>query len=456
MSTNQNIADDLLAMLRGENEGSRSSQIEFAAGSATASSTGFLSQIELSILRSINPIEVNETEEISVFGNKGVWVNKAEVMNWRGDLSINEYVINEDANPEIIMKRIDRSIEYVQELAIRYLRPPTPPAPGDIVITMEANVATGPAPPLIIRQQPARASTPEPLVVREAPPQPPPAVGTKRITISGKRLPPPPRKVIIERLAPLPSKPQNVIIERWLPYTETKRRVIFNRSTQPDPVVTKPRNVIVQWEAPQVQIKKEIKYLGVIKANPAEYVQRYGSSLKVANELPQFVLDIQTPQDLVLAADYRYNPVFELEGQLEAFQYIDLDREGLSEYRAQLERRGIRFNSNSSGANSGFASSVITAATVQASNVTVSSSVSSSAAGSNIPVEQIFRLIDKDNSGYITVEEAGRILLRVNSRLGRSYGEDNITELFKILDKNGDGKLNLAEFSAIFNTLKSA
>ncbi len=118
------------------------------------------------------------------------------------------------------MKRIDRSIEYVQELAIRYLRPPTPPAPGDIVITMEANVATGPAPPLIIRQQPARASTPEPLVVREAPPQPPPAVGTKRITISGKRLPPPPRKVIIERLAPLPSKPQNVIIERWLPYGE--------------------------------------------------------------------------------------------------------------------------------------------------------------------------------------------------------------------------------------------
>jgi len=223
--------------------------------------------------------------------------------------------------------------------------------------------------------------------------------------------------------------------------------------------------VIVQWEAPQVQIKKEIKYLGVIKANPAEYVQRYGSSLKVANELPQFVLDIQTPQDLVLAADYRYNPVFELEGQLEAFQYIDLDREGLSEYRAQLERRGIRLNS------SGFAAStVISAATTQASvnsssssgfatstviNV-AASSASSSAAGSSIPVEQIFRLIDKDNSGYITVEEAGRILLRVNSRLGRSYGEDNIADLFKILDKNGDGKLNLAEFSAIFNTLKSA
>jgi len=180
----------------------------------------------------------------------------------------------------------------------------------------------------------------------------------------------------------------------------------------------------------------------VIKANPAEYVQRYGSSLKNSHELPQFVLDIQTPQDLVLAADYRYNPVFELEGQLEAFQYIDLDREGLSEYRAQLERRGILNNYGAS-------STVVNAQSFQSENVT-------SSTGSNIPVEQIFRLIDKDNSGFITVEEAGRILLRVNSRLGRSYGEDNITELFKILDKNGDGKLNLAEFSAIFNTLKSA
>lgn len=442
-SNNQQIADDLLAMLRRENEIKlASSQATSADYDMTSESTSALSQIERSILRSANPIEVSETEEISVLGNKGVWINKSEVLNWRGDLGINEYMINEDANPEVITKRIDRSIEYVQELAIRYLRPPTPPAPGEIVITMEANVPTGPAPPLIIRQQPARASTPEPLVVREAPPQPPSAVGTKRITISGKRLPPPPRKVVIERLAPLPSKPQNVIIERWLPYGEVKRRVIFNKSTQPDPVVAKPRNVIVQWEAPQVQIKKEIKYLGVIKANPAEYVQRYGSSLKLSKDLPQFVLDIQTPNDLVLAADYQSNRVLELEGQLEAFRYVDLDREGLSEYREQLNRLGIRFGGVDRSVS---ASTMVTTATA---------AVSSNA--SSVPVEQIFQLVDKENTGYIPVEEAGRILLRVNSRLERSYNEDNIGELFKILDKNNNGKLNLQEFSAIFNTLKSA
>ena len=142
------------------------------------------------------------------------------------------------------------------------MRPPTPPAPGEIVITMEPNYTTGPAPPLIIRQQPARPITPEPLILREAPPQPPRPVGSKRITISGKRIPPPPRKVVIERLAPLPSKPQNVIIERWLPYGEQKRRVVFNKPTQPDPVVVPPKNIIVQWEAPDVNVSTEIKYLG--------------------------------------------------------------------------------------------------------------------------------------------------------------------------------------------------
>ena len=166
-------------------------------------------------------------------------------------------------------------------MAIRYLRPPTPPAAGEIVITMESDISTGPAPPLIIRQAAARASTPEPLVLREAPPQPPQPIGVKRITISGKRNPPPPRKVVIERLPALPAKPQNVIIERWLPYAEGgKRRVIFNKAAALAEVAN-PRNVIVQWTEPSASIRQEVKYLGVIRANPEEYVQRYGGELKV-------------------------------------------------------------------------------------------------------------------------------------------------------------------------------
>jgi hypothetical protein len=218
---------------------------------------------------------VNETEELTILGQRGLWLNKAEVDAWRGDLNITEYSINEDPSPQIITKRVEQVLEYVQELAVRYLRPPTPPAPGEIVITQEADYRSGPAPPLIIRQQPARAATPAPLVVREAPPAPPPRIGLKRIAIAGRRLPPPPRKVVIERLAPLPAKPQNVIVERWLPYAAQRRRVLFNRAAEVRAEVAAPRNVIVQWAAPKVNVTQEVKHLGVIRANPAEYVQRY-------------------------------------------------------------------------------------------------------------------------------------------------------------------------------------
>jgi hypothetical protein len=126
---------------------------------------------------------------------------------------------------------------------------------------------------LVIRQQPPRPETPAPLIVCEAPPRPPAAVGQKVITISGKRLPPP-RKVIIERLAPLPSKPQALMVERWLLYSAHKRRVIFQKNEVPDPVIPKFKNVIVRWEAPDVQIKRIFKDLGVIRANTVEYVER--------------------------------------------------------------------------------------------------------------------------------------------------------------------------------------
>ena len=169
--------------------------------------------------------------------------------------------------------------------------------------------------------------------------------GRKLITIFGRRLPPPPRKVIIERLAPLPSKPQSVIIERWLPYNDNlKRRVVFQKAPS-DPVILKPRNIIVQWEAPSVSVKKEFKYLGIVRANPNEYVQRYGSALKIPSDLPELVNEIKNPDGLVLAADYKYKAMHELEGDLEALKFVDLEREGLAEYKTYLQRLGITYGS---------------------------------------------------------------------------------------------------------------
>jgi hypothetical protein len=138
-----------------------------------------LDDIESAILRSTVPMDLNETEEITVNGERGIWANRNEVTNWRGNYPISKYPINDDPNPEIIRKRTDQHLVYHQEVAIRYLRPPTPPAPGEILIQQEGNSFAPPAPPLVIRQQPARPVTPPPLVVREAPPPPPPAVGRK-------------------------------------------------------------------------------------------------------------------------------------------------------------------------------------------------------------------------------------------------------------------------------------
>ena len=299
----------------------------------------FISEIEVAILRSDEPIVITESEEINVLGHRGIWANRNESNQWKGAVPLSEYKINEDQNPEIIRKTSKKQLEYIQELAIRYLKPPTPPTPGDIIITQSANELIPPAPPLIIRQQPARAVTPEPLVIREAPPNAPNTVGRKIIKISGKQMPPPPRKVVIERLAALPSRPQPVIVERWLPYGPAKRKVVFYRTRNEETVVAKPRNVIVQWETPQVHVKKEIKYLGVIRANPDDYVAKFGASLRQAKDLPQFVLDIKTPADVgVLAADCQRERVHVLEGAVEALRLVDLDREGLSEYKKQLKR----------------------------------------------------------------------------------------------------------------------
>lgn len=79
-------------------------------------------------------------------------------------------------------------------------------------------------------------------------------------------------------------------------------------------------------------MKQEVKYLGVIGANPIDYKQKYGDSMKPANQLPQFVRDIKHPDGLTMAADYQQS-VFELDGQVEALKLVDLDKEGLSEYK---------------------------------------------------------------------------------------------------------------------------
>ncbi|CAF0867990.1 unnamed protein product [Brachionus calyciflorus] len=401
-----------------------------------------LSRVESIILRSKCPLTVEETEEISVLGQRGIWINKSENLNWNGPIPLSEYKINEDPEPEIITKKACQNLVLIQELAIRYLKPPTPPKPGDIIIRQEETSITPPAPPLIIRQQPLRPSTPDPLVVREAPPEPPKPIPKRIITISGKKLPPPPRKVIIERLAPIPPKPQSVIIERWLPYSAQKRRVVYQKIDEKQGFYMKPKNVIVQWEAPEVTVKKDLKYLGIIRANPLDYVKRYGSTLKSSKDLPEFVLELKSPNGIILAADCKEETP-QLEGDVEALKLIDLEKEGLSEYKIQLEKKlenTSSFTTQTMSVSNAYFNQVYSTASLSAANFNISNN------SMNI-ISEVFNQIDVE---YLKIDQAERLYNKLCMRLGRLFNRDQFRQFLLSVNMSQDGTISLREFRRVF------
>ena len=61
-------------------------------------------------------------------------------------------------------------------------------------------------------------------------------------------------------------------------------------------------------------------------------MQRYGPTLKKSHELPSFVVELENNNGFQKYVSEQGKP-HQLEGDLEALKYIDLDREGLSMYR---------------------------------------------------------------------------------------------------------------------------
>ena len=155
-------------------------------------------------------------------------------------------------------------------------------------------------------------------------------------------------------------------------------------------------------------------------------------NLKAAsNELPSFVREIRPPAGVVLAAEYQAPSLFELEGDVDALRLIDLEQWGLSEYRSYLSGgyRASQATSVSSAASSAAAAFSVSAAQVV-----------------NAILTELFAAVDLDGNGRVTTSEAEKVLLKLNSRLGRSYGSADVTAFFRQLDTNRDGRVDLEEF----------
>jgi hypothetical protein len=189
------------------------------------------------------PLELKDDEvEKILFNNQtGIWLNKEECDAWKGRMPLSEYKLNEDPNPIIIRKKLMQPIEYNQNVQIRYLKPPTPPPHGDLIIKQENDIVQHEyVPPQIVRftSTDEREITPPPIIIREKPPDLPRSLPTETITIPGKIIKsssPPPRQIIIEHMPAIAkqpiNKPQQIIIEKWLPYEKQKRKVIFEKSS---------------------------------------------------------------------------------------------------------------------------------------------------------------------------------------------------------------------------------
>ena len=229
--------------------------------------------------------------------------------------------------------------------------------------------------------------------------------------------------------------------------------------------------------------------MGIIRANPIEYIERYGPNLKSHNQLPEYVLDIKNPQGIELAAESKKEIKFELTGDLDALSLIDLEKEGLGMYKDFLKNSGIlsarpgmppnypnqettEFNpveyfnqrqqlksAASSFVGSNYNSELSTVINVDPKLET--NTVSPNLVESNLAealessIEQIFRLVDFNNTGRINAEDAEKTLLRLNSRLKRSYSEEEISKFFSTLHIV-DGSIDMNEFKRAFLNLAVA
>lgn len=303
-------------------------QQTYTSSDLTSSEAIINSLVQASSAQNYDPASLVQPIDPSLLQHE----NPNNCSNLAPGLPLEQYKLNVDQNPQVIRKKPLEKINYLQQVAVRYLKPPQPPKAGDIVVKQLAHRQVAPAPALVVRQAPEKPQTPPPIVLREAPPPPPTPLPGKLLNVPGQVIPPPARKVVVERLPPIPPKPQQVFIERWLPYGQQTQKVVY-QPARPACVIPDPKNVVIQWDSPDVDIRKELRNLGIIHANPQEYITKYGSSLIRSEQLPDLAVQYANQPGIQLAATHRPPTIPILEGDVHALNYLDLDAVGLGHLR---------------------------------------------------------------------------------------------------------------------------
>jgi Ca2+-binding EF-hand superfamily protein len=62
-------------------------------------------------------------------------------------------------------------------------------------------------------------------------------------------------------------------------------------------------------------------------------------------------------------------------------------------------------------------------------------------------IKEAFAYFDKDNSGFITVDELGEVM----SKMGRHFSKTDLDRMIRTVDTDGNGKIEINEFAKLLN-----
>ena len=68
----------------------------------------------------------------------------------------------------------------------------------------------------------------------------------------------------------------------------------------------------------------------------------------------------------------------------------------------------------------------------------------------DVMIENIFKSIDINKTGKISLRDAERTFLKLNSCLNRNYGQDDLKLFFNAIDINHDQTIDFGEFKRAF------